>query len=200
MSNETVETFVVGKCRVRIEYDTNPQSPSEWGDDGLFIVANHRDFYVPEPGQKRVPSDPDEVVENWKKTHWIFPLEAYIHSGVHLSFGQEGGYPDRRWDVSQLGFVFASKKEWRLSKKAREAAASKIAEWNRYLSGQIYGYVVETNAKDEDGEDVEGEHLDSRWGIDDLEYAKSEARGIAEHHSKEIEDEERETELALVWP
>jgi hypothetical protein len=176
---------------VKIIRDSDAQSPSEYGDEGLFIVANHRQFYVPEPGEKRCPEDPDEVVERYKKTHWIFPLEAYIHSGVHLSFGREGNYPDRRWDVSQVGFVFASKKEWRLSKKAREAAKSKIDEWNQYLSGDVWGYVVE---------DERGVSLDSVWGFYGIEYCKEQAREIAEHYSRKCETIEMETAMAETMP
>jgi hypothetical protein len=60
--------------KYRIEQDDNPQSPNEWANTDAFLVANHRDFYVPEPGEKRIPSSANEVVDKWKKTHWVFPL------------------------------------------------------------------------------------------------------------------------------
>lgn len=162
-------------CKVRIEQDTDPQSPAEWGDTNIFLVANHRQFYVAEPDEKRVPSDPNTLIKRYNKTHWIFPLEAYIHSGVCLAYGREGQFPDRRWDVSQLGFVFVSKKEWRLSKKAKEAGQCLIDSWNKYLSGEVYGYIIE---------DPDGDQIDSCWGIyddDAFSYTKECAKNSIDH-------------------
>jgi len=157
--------------KYRIEQDTDAQSPSDLGDKDLFIVAKHRDFYVPAPGEKRVPEYANEVVEQFKKTHHVFPIEAYIHSGVVLAFSQEGNFPDRRWDVSQVGFAFASKKEWRVKAKAREAAASLIEQWNQYSSGDVWGYIIE---------DDEGNHVDSCWGFYGRAYCEQEAKSAME--------------------
>lgn len=90
------------------------------------------------------------------KDYWCFGLEAYIHSGVRLAIRYEGNFPDRGWDVSNVGLVFVSKKEWRLQKKAKEAAASLVNEWNDYLSGDVYGFVIEN---------AEGEEQLSCWGF-----------------------------------
>jgi hypothetical protein len=154
MSDE-VESYEYRGCKVRIMYDPNGSDPMEYEDTSLFLVANHRSFYVPEPGEKRVPNDPAELLKRYKKTHWIFPLEAYIHSGVRLAYSNQGDFPDRCWDVSQLGFVFVSKKEWRLSKKAKAAGQDLIAHWNCHLSGEVYGYITE---------DPSGAEIDACWG------------------------------------
>lgn len=150
----------------KIRQDTDPLSPSEYADVSLFIVANHRDFYVAEPGEKRVPVSASDLLKKYKKTHWIFPMEAYIHSGVVLALSGEGNFPDRRWDVSQLGYVFAAKSEWRLSAKAREAALAHIEDWNRYLLGDVWGYVIE---------DDDGTHVDSCWGYYDKKLCEEDA-------------------------
>jgi len=149
---------------LKIFQDEDAQSPDEWGDDGLFLVAKHRDFFVP-PSKNERNFDVQTTIDDHKKTHWVFLLEAYIHSGVSLALAGEGNYPDRRWDVSTLGAVFASKKEWRLRDKARKAALSYIGEWNKYLSGDVWGYEVQ----------LEGEDLDSCWGFYGFEYAKEQA-------------------------
>ena len=161
----------------RIEQDTNAQSPSQWEDTNLFLVANHRDCHIPEPGEKRIPSDRAEIEDRYRKTHWIFPLEAYIHSGVHLSLSGEGNYPDRQWDVSQLGMVFAAKSEWRLSKSARKAALCKVNEWNQYLSGDVWGFIIE---------DETGEQVDSCWGFYGREYCEQETKAALKHASEAI--------------
>jgi hypothetical protein len=153
--------------KYRIEQDPDPISPREQADNNLFLVAKHDQFYVSAPGETRVPQYANEVVDKYKKTHWIFPIEAYIHSGVALAFSGEGNFPDRQWDVSQLGFIFASKKEWRLSKSAREAAKGLIDHWNQYLSGDVWGYILENN---------EGEVIESVWGFYGHEYCEEQAK------------------------
>ena len=169
------ETFTVNGLTVKIEQEEYAQSPQEDMDTGLFLVANHRSFYVPEPGEKRIPDSANEVVDKYKKTHWVFPLEAYIHSGVRLALSGEGNFPDRQFDVSQLGFVFASKKEWRIQKSARKAALSLVERWNQYLSGDVWDWQVL---------DAEGKQLDSCGGCYGLEYAKGEATASAKFHSE----------------
>lgn len=176
------KTLIHEGVTIEIHQDTDAQSPSEWGDTSLFLVANHRDCYIPEPGEKRITDDASELVERWKATHWIFPLEAYIHSGVVLALSGEGNFPDRQWDVSQLGFVFCDKKEWRLRKSARKAALSHVETWNQYLSGDVWGYVV----------DPDGLNEDSCWGFYGFDYCVEEAKSIAEQAAKAKSDETAE--------
>ncbi len=173
--NDPVKQFEVDGLTVKLFQDTDAQSPQDWGDTGLFLVANHRQCYIPEPGEKRIDCDFDTLVEKWKDTHWIFPLEAYIHSGVVLALAYTGNFPDRQWDVSQLGAVFASKKEWRLSKSARKSAEQHVKTWNEFLAGDVYGYEVE---------DENGNSLDSCWGFYGHEYAEQQAREAAQHANK----------------
>lgn len=148
---------------IKIFRDENAEGPDAWGDSGLYLTADHRQFYV------KGEAAPEE-------THWRFGLEAYIHSGVQLALSSEGNFPDRRWDVSQLGLVFVSKKEWPTIKAARKAALGLIENWNDYLSGNVYGFQVL---------DAQDEVLDSCWGFsgdyDAEDGALAEARGIVDH-------------------
>lgn len=162
--------------KIKIEPDVCAKSPEEWRDDGLFLVGYHCDFWVEGPrvyhklpeGVKRDKDDKghllftkEEVIELFNngmkhKYYYVFGLEAYIHSGVCLALSHEGNFPDRQWDVSQLGAVFVSKKEFKRKDKARKAALALLEEWNQYLSGDVWGYVAE---------DAEGRHIDSCWGF-----------------------------------
>jgi hypothetical protein len=111
-------------------------------------------------GGKQNSTDYEWPAELAKKYH-VFALEAYIHSGVRLALSREGNFPDRQWDVSQLGAVFVAKKEWRRRDSARKAALGLIQYWNDALSGNVYGYIVETFSD----VDEEGEDIDSCWGF-----------------------------------
>lgn len=193
-----------GSMTIKIYQDEDTHGgPEEWGDDSLFLVGYHQDFTVDRGtrkdgkytagisqglaqciargGKYEDDSICDEAMGYIKKYH-IFGLEAYIHSGVVLSIGREGQFPDRRWDVSQLGLVFVSKKEWRMRKSAKKAARGLIGTWNDYLCGNVYCYTVE-------GPD--GEHLDSCGGFYGKYDEKNggalpEARSAADYHYKEL--------------
>lgn len=169
---------------VKIVQDEDASNPQEEHDKGLFLVASHRDFYVPEPGEKRCRETFNEYVRDYERTHWIFPIEAYIHSGVRLAMSHTGNFPDRQWDVSQVGAIFAAKSEWRLSKSARKAAEGYMEAWNQYLSGDVWGYII--------GEETPFE--ESCWGFYGLDYCEQEAKSIAEYVADKVKNEETEAQ------
>lgn len=157
--------------KLRIEQDEDAQSPAEFEDTEVFLIANHRDFFVP-PSKDERNFEVATVIEEQRKTHHVFMLEAYIHSGVRLALAGEGNFPDRRWDVSLLGAVFVSKSEWRTRKAAYKAAQSKVEEWNTYLSGDVWGFIVE---------DDDGNQLDSCWGFYGHDYCEKEGQAALEY-------------------
>ncbi len=162
--------------KLRIEQDQDAMSPAEWEDEAVFLVANHRDFFVP-PNKHERNFDVAAIIEENKKGHHVFLLEAYIHSGVRLALAGEGNFPDRRWDVSTLGAVFVAKSGCRTRKAAYKVAQSKVEEWNMYLSGDVWGFIIE---------DDDGNHLDSCWGFYGREYCEREgaqALKYAKEHS-----------------
>jgi len=137
--------------------DLDPRSPDEDKDVGLFLVGYHNDFFVDRADvltkqqcvnlftyPKELEEDDVAWVRDFKKQYHIFGLEAYIHSGVSLALSHEGNFPDRQWDVSQLGAIFASKKEWKNRRKAKKSVLSLISSWNQYLSGDVYAIVKDT--------------------------------------------------------
>lgn len=162
--------------------DDDPLAPNDSGDDSLFLVGYHRDFTVErddiiKEGQCYHLYEKKEDMEDYmwdfikdfRKKYHVFRLEAYIHSGVSLSLSHEGNFPDRRWDVSQLGFVFVKKSVWKEKDKAKKAAESLIDEWNMYLSGDVYGCVIERYDKNKTQIDY-----DCCFGFYGFEEAKKE--------------------------
>lgn len=157
---DKAETIYYNGYNINIYYDEDTESPSEWGDEGLFLIANHRDFYVKPPKCPRRNSSMNDdrpffesAISDYQDTHHIFGLEAYIHSGISLSISYEGDFPDRRWDVSQLGLVFASKEDWPEKDKAKEVVEGYIETWNDYLGGSVYYYKIE-NSEEEEEDDL----------------------------------------------
>ena len=152
MNREIIETLIYKGLEIETARDDDSESPDKWEDDGVFLVAFHRDFSVEREGYSkglvssifnngRYEDDSInyEAREVMKKYH-IFGLEAYIHSGVTLALSKEGNFVDRQWDVSQLGCVFIVKKETKTRPKARKLARCLINTWNEYLHGEVYGY------------------------------------------------------------
>lgn len=149
--------------RIRIEQDELYDSPDDWGNEDIFLVYKHRDFTI-----WRVGFDPQEIFQwlllikelettvdaerleeinsdlesypDYSK-YWIFPVEAYIHSGVSLSLFN--GTKFCRWDSSVAGYILALKKEYTTKEEAEKSAIGLIDSWNDYLSGNVYGFIVE---------------------------------------------------------
>lgn len=199
MSDYIAETFMHAGYRVQLIADQDAESPANMGDNGLFIVTTKNRYFqvLHDRSDARECMDDAEL----RKTHWVFPVTAYIHSGVALSLSNQG-YPfNDRWDAGLIGFIFASKSEWKYRTRecknkrasAHSAATSLIETWNQYLSGDVWGYVV---AEVEPLEDIdvatereladqdEVRHVDSCWGFYGLDYARKEAKEQAEYARK----------------
>lgn len=174
-----METINYRGVEIEIEQDQYAESPDAWGNEDCFLVGYHRDFWVERKDiiSKDVAVDIFRGEKNWgteqvTKKYWCFGLEAYIHSGVVLALSNCGDFPDRRWDVSQLGLVLIRKKECRLSKKARKIAEGLIETWNMYLSGDVWGYNIE-------------QFGDSCWGYYGYDICLEEAKSIVDWHLEE---------------
>ena len=128
---------------IEILPDENAESPDSWGCDDAFIVYDHNQFYV-----KRKGFDSTEIFEHCQEIkrmfyngYYVFPVYAYIHSGVSLSLGK-GTYPfNDRWDVSMKGFCLVKRMKgmW-FREKCYKLAESIVEEWNMYLCGDVWGY------------------------------------------------------------
>lgn len=194
MTRETIHEEERNGYTIKIYPDYYYQeTPNDWGDDEMFLVAFHRDFTVDRKGfdletvravangGKYEDGSKNEYALDILHDYHVFGLEAYIHSGVSLSLSYEGNYPDRRWDVSQLGMVFVSKKQTRFKKKAREYALGLLKTWNAVLEGSVYGFVVEKD----------GDTVDSCCGFIETEYpiektsVLKEARSSADWYFKD---------------
>jgi hypothetical protein len=160
---------------IEIIYDDTGESTDAWSNDDIFLVYDHRQFFVERKG-----FSPDDIFEATSETkvleydgYHVFPVLAYIHSGVSLSVisdlsGYRGG-----WDTSFRGFALVSETDWPQRDKAFIAAQSLIKEWNQYLSGEVYGY--DTGS-------------DSCWGYygdEGKQYAIQEAKSCIDYEIKQ---------------
>lgn len=141
---DTIRTEHYKGFDIEFAYDHDASSPDYWGNTDVFLVYDHRQFSVERKG-----FDPSDIMEHVRETkrwfydgYFVFPLYAYIHSGVSLSLGSSG-YPfNDRWDTSMAGFILVKRQTgWTYTKaKAEKVANSHVEEWNTYLSGDVFGY------------------------------------------------------------
>jgi hypothetical protein len=187
---DALETINVGDLVVSLYQDDSAESPDSWGDGSLEVVTTENRYFSVHPGLpgfgtvKAEMLRDEEFSSEFDAAFHRFPLYAYIHSGVALSMGQEGQFGDQ-WDAAQIGFVVAGREEFSDEDKARECCAGLVETWNQYLSGQVYGFIVERD----------GEHVDSSWGFYGLDEAKSE--GLASAESEAAQDADEQAKIAL---
>jgi hypothetical protein len=207
--------------KIKIRQDEFAESPDDWGNEDLFLVYDHRQFTVKREGfnplsiynwlyaknivdfNDDVDGDYQEEVDSYPElnSYWIFPVEAYIHSGVYLSLFS--GTKQCRWDSSVSGYILASKEEFESEEAAKNAAEGLIETWNQYLSGDVCGFIVEkanaiyTISKEkfdrllfendlstlESEFDVENEweEVDSCWGFYGQDTAIDEAKMVIDN-------------------
>jgi hypothetical protein len=162
---------------LRVIQDENAESPDTWDNEDMFLVYDHRQFAVSREGFDpndiynyleikskinspiRLDESVDELEDDLKQyfdydsAYYIFPVDAYIHSDIHLSLANTKDYPDRKWDVSTTGYILVKKDqilpeynmgvaETALHWRAKEMAEGLIETWNQYLSGDVYGFQV----------------------------------------------------------
>jgi len=138
------------EARYLIQDDTG-DSPDDWGDESVFLVNYHSDFYVEK--DSIITKDEvkawyhDEKIEQ-EKRYYIFKLSCLVHSGVWLSLEHSFVCDPGGWDTSHVGLVLVSKKEAKSRKKAIELAEGLLKTWNSCLSGDVYCLVKETYDKE----------------------------------------------------
>lgn len=138
----------------------------------------------------------------WFETkNLIVPVQAYEHGGITISAnGRRAGWDS--FDSGQLGFVYVSHKNIlsafggkRITKKLLERAEksliAEVEEYDNYLTGKVYGYVVE---------DEVGEELESCWGFigNYNGYVLEEAKSQADYWRNEIDKEAKLLDKRMV--
>lgn len=168
----------------QILQDEDAGSPDSFGDDAVFLVAFHGQFWVEREGFSQgelTPEDDQDRLSEITQEYEVYPLGAHIHSGVHLFLGTQGSCP---WDSGQVGYILVKRSE---VPETQAAALALIEDWNVYLSGQVTGFVVR---------DHNDQIVDSCWGFYDREYCESEAKASMVY--LEAEDREETDPLLLL--
>jgi len=179
---------------LHIEPDTDAENPRSFDYNLGRMVCFHRRYML---GDRHTLSEDD--FESWgdirkrlvaeEDAKIILPLYLMDHSGVSMS-AEPFGCP---WDSGQVGWIYVGGKrlceefgaDWAQDEsRVVEALKAEVAVYDKYLSGDVWGYVIR---------DAFGEEVDSCWGYygwDDAELEGNwaieaiEARCTKEGHAK----------------
>ena len=149
---------------IKIYGDNNPLNPRKDWDNFGHMICFHRKYNL---GDKHNMSmeELQELVE--RKDVVALPLYLYDHSGITMN---TTGF-SCPWDSGQIGYIYTDEAKIRqeynlldpskkihkhIKDKARALLESEVETYNDYLTGNVWGFVVEDN---------EGEHIDSCWGF-----------------------------------
>jgi len=179
-----IDTVEYKNYKIKIHSDENPESPREWDNLGTMIcflstydLGDEKTDYF----QKDV-----NIFEDWRKVNEdrlvILPLYLYDHSGITMSTTRFSC----PWDSGQVGWIYAFTKDIveefgkkrmseALKKKAENILQREVEAYDDFLTGNVYGYVIETD---------EEEHLDSCWGF----YGDPEKSGLLEYAKSFIDE------------
>jgi len=154
---EPLEIIMYRNTEIEIHQDDPRDNPNEWDPESSCLVYDHRDFCA-YPVLHDITIDSgwiQSIFEDWnngRKTvefggikYWIFPVYAYIHSGVSLYLKKYDAtkYEPTGFDTSFKGFALVSRKypaQW--SKEGAYKIAKQLLDsWNQLLSGEVYGYI-----------------------------------------------------------
>jgi len=140
--------------------DNQPRmNPEEW-------LSNFVQYHCEKASDFECNNADDLPVERlWKiiENEYIFlPLYLYDHSGISISTRSFNGRAvHAEWDSSQVGWIYIAKTkavaEWgskRFTKtvedKARNYLAGEVKTYDDFLTGNVYGYIIEYPDGDED--------------------------------------------------
>lgn len=150
--------------KIKIFQDESPFDPRE-NDNLGKMHCFYKDYII---GDKKPDGmTPDKLLKIINKPNIVkLPIYSYEHSGLWISSSRN--YPfDCPWDSSFIGYIYCSKKDIQLNFKIRKVTPdyiektinifeAEIKEYNDYISGNCYGYVIE----DENANEIE-----SIWGF-----------------------------------
>lgn len=143
----------VGKYTVKVLQDSDPVNPRTELDNLSDMVCFHRRYNLGDKHNMDI-EEAQEILKR-KDIHWL-PLYLYDHSGITMSTGAFSC----SWDSGQVGFIYLEKEvhkrecnRKRANKKhMEEIMRAEVEEYDNYLTGEVYGYIVE---------DEEGNNIDS---------------------------------------
>lgn len=158
---------------LEIYVDPDPISPrdSRYNDNLGTMVCFNRKYSLGDDHNIRADDftgweEIEEYLERERDAVVILPLYLYDHSGLVMN---TGGFTCP-WDSGQVGFIYVSKnrieneygQDTRENREnAKRVLECEVEEYSKYLSGDVYGYVIYTEEREKE---------DSCWGFYEIKH------------------------------
>lgn len=200
--SDCIEEFQHNGKTIRIFHDDDPESPREGYDNGVMLADGHRRYTLGDnakagrgyeeaqralhhfAGRGQMRLFPRWLRQNLG-TRVVIGLGLIDHSGISMYpvsiDATDASHPHDPggWDSGLVGFMFDTDESRNLTgfegtdEELEKALRAEVATYDEYLTGQVYGYVIE----DDNDED-------SCWGFFGFEYVKQSARDAAGYTCK----------------
>lgn len=160
-----------GRYTIKVYQDDQAESPRTYYDEHGRMICFHRRYDL---GDKHTEShelhaqDFRTWIEKESARGNIVALPLYLmdHGGITMDTVDFTACDPQGWDWGLVGYIYSTKDmiraEYgckRVTKKVRERVKllleSEVRTYNNYLTGNVYGYVIE---------DQDGNEVDAVWG------------------------------------
>jgi hypothetical protein len=189
--------------KVVIDYDDWDNNPRENYDNLSTMVCAHRrydlgDIQLKVDGERNLKDDIADVVAENGEIEWL-PLFLFDHSGISMSTSSDSfsAFDAPGWDWGVVGFIYVThekiKEEYSelnesTIKIAREVMVGEVEEYDKYLRGEIYSFVVES---------PDGKNVESCGGIYEIEDAEREGKEVADYYIEKLRSQKKSNDIFL---
>ena len=156
----------------------NLGDPHSYSDPRHFLESLASELSDFDDEQLEVMSMGDllEVIEEYAV---ILPLYLYDHSGITISTTPFSC----KWDSGQVGWIYVTYEKMATEglniEKAVRSLEAEVETYDQYLTGDVYGFKIETR---------DGDLLESCWGFYGLDYLISELKGYLPNEYHDLVD------------
>lgn len=152
-----------------IKYDADAEDPREGNNLGKMICWHPR-YALGDKHEFKTTQDLHNHIR--RERYVILPIYLIDHTTRSVRTKPF----NVQWDSGQVGFIYVTNKELHtyfgvsriqknMRRKALEILEAEVVAYDRYLRGDVYGYVLE---------DAAGEEIDSGWGYSGLDAIEAE--------------------------
>jgi len=179
-----------GDIRAYLVPDQDRVNPFEDFDQlGTLVTWHQRYEFGGVNGADEYGTPKDFLDEAKRKGYLYLSVFLYDHSGLTVSTT----HFSCPWDSGPIGFIYVTleklKEEYGdnplAAKHAKRCMQGEIEALDQYLTGDVWGVVIEKETECGECGHKEDEHLDSCWGFYGREYAEEECKRMFEEQTNE---------------
>ena len=160
---------------LEIVVDESPFSPRENDNLGVMLCMHSRHSLGDKHSHKSSHfagwTDFEHYIHTQLDAAICLPLYLYDHSGINISTSPFAC----RWDSSQVGFIYVSKKDLRneyhvqritskILEKAKKVIEAEVKVYNDYIAGDVHGFILYKKSKCDQSHEHK-EEINSCWGF-----------------------------------